>query len=427
MLPDKVRTLLEFDKVLSHLSAFTTCELGRERIQAARPFLHLEQAQRALSLVSEVRALIETDTGVPLAGLQDIRAQVRKAAVAGSVLSVEECVRVVRTLEVIRRLRDFLKARTGRYPLLHQLLAGLGDYRSVEAELHRCIDTQAVFIRDAASPELARIRREIVRQQERARQLLEQVMRRVAAQGALQEQGSTIRDGRLVLVVREELRRKVKGFVHGRSASGASLFIEPVETFEVNNLVRELYLRQAEEEEKVLRRLTALLGSRAQELMADLERLAELDFVNAKALFSQRLQGREPLLNEQGIVRIHQGRHPLLLLKQGQQEVVPLDLTLGEQFTTLVISGPNAGGKTVALKTVGLLSLMAQSGLHVPASPDSESALLATSNPSSRICPPFPRTWPISAPFSRRRIAQAWCSSTRLAPARTQKKGWRWP
>ncbi len=378
MLAERIRTLLEFDKVLSHLAAFTTCELGRERIQAVRPFLHLEEAERALRLVSEVRALIETDAPLPLSGLQDIRTQLRKAAVAGSVVTVEECGRVVKTLEVIRRLHDFLKARSGRYPLLHQLLAGLGDYRAVETEFNRCIDTQAMFIRDTASPELAQVRRQIVHQQERARQLLEQVMRRLAAQGALQEQGSTIRDGRLVLVVREELRSKVKGFVHGRSASGASLFIEPVETFEVNNLVRELYLRQAEEEEKVLRRLTALLGTRAQELLADVAKLAELDFVNAKALLSQRLQANEPHLNDRGLVRIYEGRHPLLILKQGHQQVVPLDLTLGEQFTTLVISGPNAGGKTVALKTVGLLSLMAQSGLHVPASPDSEFAIFSS-------------------------------------------------
>ncbi|MGQ9855088.1 MAG: endonuclease MutS2, partial [Candidatus Oleimicrobiaceae bacterium] len=284
----------------------------------------------------------------------------------------------VKTLEVIRHLHDFLRVRSGRYPLLHHLLTGLGDYRAIEAEFQRCIDTQAMCIRDTASPELAHVRRQIVRQQERARQLLEQVMRRVAAQGALQEQGSTIRDGRLVLVVKEELRSKVKGFVHGRSARAASIFIEPVETFEVNKLVRELYLRQAEEEEKVLRRLTALLGTRAQELLADVAKLAELDFVNAKALLSQRLQASEPHLNERGLVRIHQGRHPLLLLKQGDQHVVPLDLTLGEQFTTLVISGPNAGGKTVALKTVGLLTLMAQSGLHVPASPDSDFAIFSS-------------------------------------------------
>lgn len=378
MLTERIRTLLEFDKVLSHLGTFTTCELGRERIQAVRPFLHVDEAERAIRLVSEVRALIETDAPLPLAGLQDIRTQLRKATVAGGVLTVDECGRLVKTLEVIRRLHDFLRVRSGRYPLLHELLTGLGDYRAIEAEFQRCIDTQAMCIRDTASPELAHVRRQIVRQQERARQLLEQVLRRVAAQGALQEQGSTIRDGRLVLVVKEELRSKVKGFVHGRSASGASLFIEPVETFEVNNLVRELHLRQAEEEEKVLRRLTALLGTRAQELLADVAKLAELDFVNAKALLSQGLQASEPHLNERGLVRIHQGRHPLLLLKQGDQHVVPLDLTLGEQFTTLVISGPNAGGKTVALKTVGLLTLMAQSGLHVPASPDSDFAIFSS-------------------------------------------------
>ncbi|MBC7187895.1 MAG: endonuclease MutS2 [Calditrichaeota bacterium] len=378
MLPDKVRTLLEYDKVLNHLGALSTCELGRERIQGLRPFATRDQAQRALSLVSEVRDLIETDASLPLAGLQDIRGQLRKAAVAGSMLSVEECVRVLRTLEVIRRLCDFRKARVGRYPLLGELLAGLADYRQIETELLRCIDPQTGYIRDAASPELARLRREIVRQQERARQLLEQVMRRVAAQGALQEQGSTLRDGRLVLVVREELRSKVKGFVHGRSASGASLFIEPIETFEVNNLVRELRLQEAEEEEKILRRLTTLVGSRAEDLLRDMDTLAELDFVNAKALFSQRLQANQPALNEHGLVRIQQGRHPLLVLKQGHQEVVPLDLTLGEQFTTLVISGPNAGGKTVALKTDGLLTHMAQSGLHVPASPDSDFALFSS-------------------------------------------------
>ncbi len=378
MLSDKVSSLLEFDKVLTHLDALATCELGRERIRAVRPFPDLQQAQRALSLVSEARDLLDAGSCLPLSGLQDIRLPLRKAAVAGSLLSVEELARIIGVLEVIRRVHDFFHAHSDGYPLLRELVANLGTYRELEGELRRCIDAEALFIRDTASAELARVRREIVRQQERARQLLDQVMRRLAALGALQEQGSTIRDGRLVLVVREELRSKVKGFIHGRSASGASLFIEPVETFEVNNLVRELHLRQAEEEEKVLRRLTALVGMQAQGLLQDMEILGELDFVNAKALLSQRLHGCQPLLNERREIRIHQGRHPLLLLKQGQERVVPLDLTLGEEFTTLVISGPNAGGKTVALKTVGLLSLMAQSGLHVPASPESDFALFSS-------------------------------------------------
>lgn len=378
MLWNKVSALLEFDKVLNHLAALTTCELGRERVDAVRPFSTVEQAQAALTLLTEVRDLLNAGAPLPLYGLQDVRSPLRKAAVAGGLLSIEECARIASTLEVVRHLHGFLKTHGEGYPHVHELIAQLGTYRELEDELKRCIDCEALHIRDGASAELARVRREILRQQERARQILEQLARRLAAQGALQEQGSTIRDGRLVLVVREEYRNRVKGFIHGRSASGASLFVEPVETFEVNNLIRELFLRQAEEEEKVLRRLTSLIGSRAQELLQDMETLAELDFVNAKALLSQKLQAHQPLINNQGLIRICQGRHPLLLLKHGGQEVVPLDLTLGEEFSTLVISGPNAGGKTVALKTVGLLSLMAQSGLHVPASPESEFALFSS-------------------------------------------------
>jgi len=367
---------LEFDQIVNRIAELAVSRYGQDRIFALQPLNDMDAIADALTRVSEMCALLEEDSGIPLQDVGDLDAIFKKSKLAGSVLFAEDCVQVYHFAVCIRRLNHYFSTHTASTRLLSTIFSRFQPTKSLEDTLLRCIDPSTFEIKDNASPALASIRKKIATAQTTARRKMESKMRALSAEGILQENLVAVRNGRLVLVVKDEFKRKVKGLVHDQSATGASLFIEPLDVVADNNYIRELMVEESREIEKILRSLTDDIRIHSPLLDGNLEAFGETDFYHAQARFSKLIHGHQPDLVQEPILSLKDARHPLLVLRLGYQLVVPLDLSLGEKFFTMVISGPNAGGKTVALKTVGLLTLMTLCGIHIPVSPQSRIGMI---------------------------------------------------
>lgn len=363
---------LEFDKIVAHLKQFALSPMGRELCDRLPYFTEIPAMEQALDETLELREALEHDDPFPLSDVHDLREAFRNAEVKGNYLSPESLVRVAQTLRTGARVRGYLKERQDNYPRLWKHAEELSDQRDLVRETNRAIDFETFEVKDSASPKLKAIRREIVQTEAKCRRVVEELFKKYSKQGLLQEDVITLREGRLVLPVKLGSKSSIPGLVHGHSASGSTLFVEPFEAVELNNHVSRLRGEETQEIERILRELTSQIRQRLPELQGDLTVLAALDFIHAKARFALELGCERPRVTPQRVVEIIQGRHPLLMLREGGSErVVPLDLKIGDGFRILVVTGPNTGGKTVALKTVGLLTLMTHSGLLIPAHPDS--------------------------------------------------------
>ncbi len=370
---------MDFDKVLDDLSHRTYCPLAAERLRQMKPLSNPESVQKSLARISELRTWMDSGGSFPLETFDNIGAYLRSAAVEGSYLDPKAFRRIHKILFLSARIRRFLEEDQQNFPLLYEAADGLTPNPDLTKEIDKAIDPDTLDIRDQASAALAGIRRQMVRAREQVRKHLERLLDRLARKGILQERLITMRSGRWVLPVKETHRHLVKGALHDKSASGATVFVEPLETMEMNNQIRRLEAEERHEIEKILRTLTDLVRNHLPELEQNLEILVTVDCIHAAALASKTLNQHAPALNTYGALKIKNGRHPLLVLRKAPlPDVVPLNLEIGEAFNTLVITGPNAGGKTVALKTVGLLALMVSCGLHIPADADSEVPIFNT-------------------------------------------------
>ncbi len=368
---EKTFRVLEFDQVLTRLSTYTASELGKELALGLRPSVNLEEIKRWQAETTEARCLWQTGERIPLGGIFNLK-QVFRNAELGRVLSPEELLAVAATLRAGRLFKEFFRGEQQKdAPTLAELAAGLTAFPRVEQEIERAIAPEGM-IKDEASPELNRLRTQLKTLQNRIRDKLEALVQGANTRKYLQENLITLRNGRYVLPVKQEYRQEIPGIVHDQSASGATLFVEPMAVVELNNKLRQVEAEEEKEIARILAALSALVGEVAGPALVNLQILARLDLAFAKGRYSLELGGSEPLLNDQGYLRFISARHPLLT-----GDVVPIDLELGKDFHTLVITGPNTGGKTVSLKTAGLLSLMAQSGLHLPAASGSEAGVFA--------------------------------------------------
>jgi DNA mismatch repair protein MutS2 len=364
---------LEFDRVLEHLASRTQSPLAAERIRGLAPLSSPELIRKSLARISELRTFMDSGGSFPISNFQDTGKYLRLAALKGGYLEPSAFLHIYEVLGLAAMIdRFFLKNRPD-FPLLQEVGAPLVPDPALAQEINKSIDLQTLEIRDQASPTLATIRRKMACARESLRRELEALLDRLWRKGVLQEHLITMRQGRWVLPVKENHRHRIKGVLHDQSASGATLFVEPLKTLELNNQVRRLETDERHEIEKVLCRLTDLVRESRTRLEQNLEVLTRLDCIHAMALTSRALNQHAPALNTHGLLKIKEGLHPLLALrKEAQSRVVPLELSVGQDFNTLVITGPNAGGKTVALKTVGLLALMVSCGLHIPADADSQ-------------------------------------------------------
>lgn len=357
-----LRTLevLEYSKVKQLLMKKTNSPFSKELAVALVPVADFAEVEKRLAETTEARSILRTQPIVPLGGMREIRSALRRAEI-GAVLDTEELLAVANTLYAIRRLKRFLTELEGKYPQVKQLGEELQAFHGIENAILTAIREQG-DIADEASVELMRIRRERRSTQQRVRERLEAILRSAEYAKMIQEAIVTIRDDRYVIPVKHEYRGQFPGIIHDQSSSGATLYIEPLSVLDLNNELKQLVIAEETEIQRILMQLSGLVGRDAQAIGASFEIQGRIDFAFAKAKLAEDMGGEEARLNETGYIDIKMGRHPLI-----QGEVVPTNIHLGRDFTTLVITGPNTGGKTVTLKTVGLFVLMTQAGLHVPA------------------------------------------------------------
>lgn len=356
------RTLrvLEFDKVRAMAVERAGTKLGKEIAAALEPSTDPGEIARRQQETSEARAILRGGKSFPLGGIHDLRESLAQAT-RGSSLEPTQLLDTADTIYAAARLKKFLLEMKNDYPLLSSLASAIGSFRALEEEIRSAI-TDKAEITDDASPELSRLRKNIRITHNRIREKLDSMIRSPETGKYLQDPIVTIRDDRFVVPVKQEYRGQVPGIVHDLSASGATLFVEPMAVVELNNDLRTLQGEEREEILRILRELTRRVAAQAPALRETAEALGQIDFIAAKARLSNDTDSVEPQMNAEGRIDIKRGRHPLL-----RGDVVPVDIHLGRDFDTLVITGPNTGGKTVALKTIGLFTVMAQSGFHVPA------------------------------------------------------------
>lgn len=368
---ERVLHTLEYSKIIERLEEHAASSLGKEKARELKPFIHIEEVEKALSATEEGVTVLRLKGLVPLGGIHDVRAYAKRASIGG-ILAPKDLLDLADTISGGRKLKNFLLAICDDQPLLTiaELASSIDGLKSLESEIVGAIDDHGEVL-DGASPTLKRIRQEIRSIEGNVRQKLEQMIRSSSNQKMLQEAVVTIRNDRYVIPVKQEYRTHFGGLVHDQSSSGATLFIEPQAVVQLNNQLREAKIKEEREIEKILRELTSQVALVADVIITNVESLAELDFIFTKAKYAHAIRATKPKLNDRRYIHIKRGRHPLI----NPDVVVPLDIELGNEYTMLMITGPNTGGKTVTLKTMGLITLMAQSGLFVPCAEESEIAV----------------------------------------------------
>lgn len=368
----RVLRILEYNKIKEQLIAHASSSLGKQKAEELQPVVEFDIVQQLQDSTDEGVNVLRLKGNVPLGGIRDIRTSIKRAEIGG-ILNPEELLDIATTIYGGRQFKKFLlnMVEDGvELPILEALCNQIDPAMEVEHEIKACIDDNAEIL-DSASQTLRTIRTQIRSYEARVREKLESIIRSSSNQKKLSDAIITIRNDRFVIPVKQEYRGAFGGMIHDQSASGATLFIEPASIVSINNQLREAKGKETQEITRILKSLTEKVAEIGQSLLLNVQVLAEIDFIFAKARYAHALKAVKPKLNDKGIIHIKRGRHPLI----ASNEVVPLTIELGNDFTSLVITGPNTGGKTVTLKTTGLLTLMAQSGLQIPADEGSEIAV----------------------------------------------------
>jgi DNA mismatch repair protein MutS2 len=371
---------LEYDAIVNLLKGFTSSELGRRECERIRPLSDPPQVEKLLAEVTALKEILEGEADLPLHGMTDIEPILHRARIEGAILPPPELLAIAASVRLSDSLKRFFRALDEHFAPLQEIGEVLSAPTQLVQEIERAIGPGGE-LNDDASARLKDLRGKIKKLREAIQERLEALVRRKELQEVIQDEVITQRNGRSVILIRADAKGGIKGIVHDYSQSRMSLYVEPLEVVEHNNELNVLVRGEQEEEEKILRRLAALVRERREELLHDLALQARVDAIYAKARLSIYLNGVPPALNTDGRLRMMTARHPLLIHahKEGKgDEVVPIDLKLDRSQRILVLSGANTGGKTVALKTLGLLTLMAQAGLHIPAAPDSEVNIFQT-------------------------------------------------
>ena len=366
---EKVLHTLEYNKILDQLTEYAFSADAKSRCQKLRPITDRAQIEQLQQQTSEALSRLFKYGSLSFSGVTDIRDSLKRLEIGGA-LSAIELLRVCSLLESAKRAKAFARSQEDNDQpddSLTGLFAGIEPLTPLCDEIRRCILSEDEIADDASST-LHSIRRSMRGMNDKIRAQMNSMINNTTTRSYLQDTVITMRDGRYCLPVKAEAKSLVPGMIHDQSSTGSTLFIEPMAVVNLNNEYKELQLREQEEIEVILAGLSNLTASYATQLLADYELLTELDFIFARAAFAQTYNGVAPLFNDDGRIHIRKGRHPLL----DPKKVVPIDVRLGEDFRLLIVTGPNTGGKTVSLKTVGLLTLMGQSGLHIPASERSE-------------------------------------------------------
>ena len=373
---DKSLEMLEFHRIREILAGFTSFSASRELTLRLKPLSDYEQISLLLRQSAEARHLLSLEPDFAIGTVLDIRDVVMMAE-HGKMLEPQTLAEIQQTLAAIRQLRTRLGTRSKELPLLWNIADGIIELNQLEKNIGSCLTPTGELL-DSASPKLATVRQQLRKAREQLLSRLEIIIRSPKGRKIIQEPIITEREGRYVIPVKIESRKEIKGIVHDVSNTGVTVFVEPWTTVELGNELREIVAEERHEVERILKDLSTEVGAREAEISHNIALVAELDLALAKARYARKATAAEPIITTFGgnekrmagepaaVLRLVNARHPLLA-----QKAVPLSVEIGRDFSSLVITGPNTGGKTVAIKTIGLLSLMAQSGIPIPASPES--------------------------------------------------------
>ena len=359
---EKALRVLEYGKIIEMLTNYAGSELARSIIVNLKPLDDPDLILELLDETSEAVTLIVHKGPLPMGNLYDIKDHIILAEKGGT-LTMRQLLRILYNMTITRNVVNFLGGDLPPLPILKGMTEVLEVFRDLEEDIDRCILSEEEMA-DHASVELRNIRRDIVRQNESIKVRLNQILNSDANKTYLQDAIVTMRDGRYVIPVKQEHRGRFSGIVHDQSASGATLFIEPQVIVNMNNELRQLEAQEKAEIERILGELSGRVGEHASSLKNNQKLLVALDVINAKGKLAMGMKAERPTLSEDNSLLLMEARHPLI----DGTKVVPINVSIGKSYHTLIITGPNTGGKTVTLKTVGLLSMMTQTGLHIPAS-----------------------------------------------------------
>ena len=366
MNPKALKTL-EYNKIIDKLTEFAGSALAKEMCRNLQPSTDLYEIQALQKETSDALSRIYQKGAVSFRGVRDIRGSIKRLEI-GAIIGINELLSICSLLDVCSKVKAY--SRNDRDPdfedSLEAMFQALQPLTPVSSEIRRCIASEEE-LNDDASPALFKIRRSMRQITDKVHAQL-QTMVNGSARTYLQDAVVTMRNGRYCIPVKAEHRGQIPGMIHDQSSTGSTLFVEPMAVIKLNNDLRELELKEEKEIEMILATLSARCGEETEALRDDLDLLTKLDFIFARAQLSRSMNGTQPDFNEEGRILIKKGRHPLL----DKKKVVPIDIQLGKDFELLIITGPNTGGKTVSLKTVGLFTLMGQAGLHIPAFDHSE-------------------------------------------------------
>ena len=352
---------LEFDKVKALAAACAATEMGRDKLLALPVSADFETVRRMLAETAEAKRLLDDAKRFPFGGLYNIAASVKRAKM-GSVLEVDELQNIKTSAQEFAALKVFLLTGSDDHPNLAVYGRELQEFPKLVRQMEKAISEKGEIL-DTASVKLSGLRVGIASAKNRVKTQLEHILHDPDNQKYFQDALVTMRGDRYVIPIKQEYRLNFPGVIHDQSGTGATLFIEPLAVVNLNNEIKRYLVQEKEEVERILRHLSALVGSEADNLMRCLETATDVDVIATKAEFALQTQAVEPVLVQDGGLRIEKGRHPLL----PKDTCVPLDISLGGTFQTLLVTGPNTGGKTVALKATGIFALMAQTGMFIPA------------------------------------------------------------
>ena len=364
---EKALRTLEYTKIIERLTELAGSSIGKELCRNLKPSSNLAEIEAAQKQTSDALSRIYQRGSISFSGVQDVRGSLKRLEIGGS-LSALELLRIAKLLETTSRVKSFgrLENSDREKDSLDDMFDGLQPLANLYNEIYRCILSEDE-IADDASPALAKTRRSIRQTNDRVHTQLASLVNG-SSRTYLQDAVITMRNGRYCVPVKSEYKGQVPGMIHDQSSTGSTLFIEPMAIVKLNNELRELELQEQKAIEAVLAELSNMAAAENENIADNFRILTQLDFIFARAMLSKSYNGTEPIFNEKGHINIKKGRHPLL----DKKSVVPIDIWLGKDFRLLVITGPNTGGKTVSLKTVGLFTLMGQAGLHIPAFDHSE-------------------------------------------------------
>ncbi|MGJ7912355.1 endonuclease MutS2 [Neobacillus sp. LXY-1] len=369
---ERVFKVLEFTKVREQLLEHASSTLGKDKIKHLVPSIDFEEVVKLQDETDEAATVLRVKGHIPLAGIYDIRAHIKRSVIGG-VLSPHELFQIASIIHASRQMKRFIEEfsedRT-EIPILAEEVAKIIPLTDLEHAIKQAIDESGEVL-DGASETLRTLRHQLRANEARVREKLESMIRSSSAQKMLSDAIITIRNDRFVIPVKQEYRAHYGGIIHDQSSSGQTLFIEPQVIVQLNNQLQDIRVKEQLEIERILTELSARSAEHDSELTVIVNVMANLDFIFAKARYGKKIKAAKPTMNHEGRISLFKARHPLISI----DEVVPNDILLGKDYTTIVITGPNTGGKTVTLKTLGLCSLMAQAGLQVPAQDGSELAV----------------------------------------------------